>query len=235
MEENNLEQLQEFVSACNDFADGKFILADIKISKILRLISKTPQLYDLIAECMINFDFREEWKKATASTVLKLPETDAKRISFIFCMLNNFDDKNLDVTNILERFFSYDSTCSAYDLFLKNIIAEFKRLVISNLNFGELAEEETQATNIDEFDVLSGLLKGFSAYILEKRKIKNCFMSMNDLVAVISTFEQVVQNRQVEYFYAFDQTINAAIIKNKDLRKRFADANKIIDDIIRRV
>ena len=35
MEENNLVQLQDFISACNDFADGKFILADIKISKIL--------------------------------------------------------------------------------------------------------------------------------------------------------------------------------------------------------
>lgn len=232
---NNEVNIEKFITSIDDMLCSKYILVDRKISDVLLSIAETRDVYNLIAKCMINFDFREEWKKATASTVLKLPETDAKRISFIFCMLNNFDDKNLDVTNILERFFSYDSTCSAYDLFLKNIIAEFKRLVISNLNFGELAEEETQATNIDEFDVLSGLLKGFSAYILEKRKIKNCFMSMNDLVAVISTFEQVVQNRQVEYFYAFAQTINAAIIKNKDLRKRFADANKIIDDIIRRV
>ena len=139
---NNEVNIEKFVTSIDDMLCSKYILVDRKISDVLLSIAETRDVYNLIAKCMVNFDFREEWKKATSSKILKLPETDAKRISFIFCMLNNFDDKNLDVTNILERFFSYDSTCSAYDLFLKNIIAEFKRLVVGSLNVEEFSSED---------------------------------------------------------------------------------------------
>ena len=40
-------------------------------------------------------------------------------------------------------------------------------------------------------------------------------------------------NSQVEYFYSYQVTINSAIYKNKMLKSKFADANKIIDMIIK--
>ena len=36
MEENKNNDIVDFITACNDFIDGKFILADIKISKLLK-------------------------------------------------------------------------------------------------------------------------------------------------------------------------------------------------------
>ena len=113
--------------------ESKYILIDKKVSDVLRAIADTNLVYNLIAECMINFDFAFEWKRATEGSFLKLPDADSKRISFIFCLLNNIDDKNIDVTAVLERFFSYDLAYSSYDLFCKNVIAEFRRLILKHL------------------------------------------------------------------------------------------------------
>ena len=58
-------------------------------------------------------------------------------------------------------------------------------------------------------------------------------MQQNDLIAVISTFKQVVLNAQVEYFYSYQVTISSAIEKNKELKSKFSETNKLIDSIIR--
>ena len=63
---NNIDKdtIINFISACNELVNGKFILADIKISKILRAISESTDIYNLIAENMINYDFDKEFAKA---------------------------------------------------------------------------------------------------------------------------------------------------------------------------
>ena len=88
--------IDKFIASINDMLASKYILIDRKISDILLAIAETHEVYNLIAECMVNFDFKTEWKLATSTNVMKLPSTNEKRISFIFCLLNNIDDKNLD-------------------------------------------------------------------------------------------------------------------------------------------
>ena len=85
---------------------------------------------------MINFDFRLAWSRAAGSTFIKLPERDCDRIAFIFCLLNNIDDKNLAITMVLDKYFSYDAETRPYELFCKNIIVEFKRLILKELGLG---------------------------------------------------------------------------------------------------
>ena len=240
MANNSNINVDRFVASINDMLASKYIWIDRKISDILLAIADTRDVYNVIAQCMVNFDFKSEWKLATSTNVMKLPNTNEKRISFIFCLLNNIDDKNLDATTVLERYFSYDSTVSPYDLFCKNIIVEFKNLVLLKLNLKNVeisaAEEALNSqdfTEQDEFSALAKLVDDFVAFVAEQKKLKHCFMQKSDLIAVLSTFKQTVLNSQVEYFYSYQVTINSAISKNKALKAKFADANKIIDMIIR--
>lgn len=236
--------IDKFLFSINSMLESKYILIDRKIADILLAIADTHEVYNLIAECMVNFDFKEEWKNATTTNAMKLPKTDEKRISFIFCLLNNLDDKNLDATHLLEKYFSYDGNISPYELFCKSIIVEFCELIMKKLGvnveekdeYAAIAQsvlEEIKAEPVDEFLSLASMLDDFAKYILEQKKIKHCFLDKNDLVAVVSTFKQVVLNRQIEYFYSYGVTINSAIAKNKDLKQKFASANKLIDLIIR--
>lgn len=238
---NNKESvnIDRFLLSINNMIESKYILIDRRISDILLSIADTHEVYNLIAECMINFDFKQEWKKATQSNMMKLPANDSKRISFIFCLLNNLDDKNLDATNVLEKYFSYDRMVSPYEQFCKNIIAEFGRLVVKKLKI-EVSDSNVyenldmeHVDREDEFSVLAKLLDDFCTFVTSQKKIKHTFLQQSDLVAVISTFKEVVLSKHVEYFYSYQVAINSAIVKNKVLKTKFADANKIIDAIIR--
>ena len=234
--------IDNFLISISNMLQSKYILIDRRISDILLSIADTKDVYNLIAECMINFDFKQEWKNATKTNIMKLPQTDEKRISFIFCFLNNIDDKNLDITNILERYFSYDANYSPYELFCGNIIVEFRRLVMKKLGVEESsnlmqtnveANEQSFDVNVDEFVVLAKNLKDFVDFVVNQKKLKRCMFAKNDLIAVVSTFVQVVENKQIEYFYSYQVTINSAIEKDKILKSKFSEANKLIDIILR--
>lgn len=149
----------------------------------------------------------------------------------------------MDATNVLEKYFSYDSKISPYELFCRNVIAELGRLVVKKLNIDsnnsevienvEFAKAIEIAAVTDEFSVLVKLLDDFCAFLVSQKKIKHCYMQKNDLVAIVSTFKQVVENRQIEYFYSYLVMVNSAIEKNKLLKSKFSDANKLIEIMIR--
>ena len=224
--------LNDFLISIDNMIKSKYILVDRRIADVLLAIAGNNEVYNLIAECMINFDFKREWKIATGGMYLKLPEGDAKKISFIFCMLNNIDDGNIDITKLLEKFFSYDAELSPYELFCKTIIVEFKRLILEYLNYEEpnVAEnsdvQEYEVPTKNDFFVLAEMIRELSTDIKAEKKLKKSFMQKNDVVAVLSTFEQVAYNGLTEYFYAFIVTIKSALVHEK---KFYPKATKIIN------
>lgn len=150
MEENSTNQIQDFITACNDFADGKFILADIKISKILKLISKTPQLYDLIAECMINYDFEKEYdniKVGQNNANFELPTEVHKIIPFVFCLLVEIDSKKINFNEFLKTQFPYaNSQNEEYLAFAKNVIVPFRDAIANVFDIEIEKKEEEELT-----------------------------------------------------------------------------------------
>lgn len=241
--EKKLQNIQEFLISIKNMLESKYILIDRRVADILRAIANTNDVYNLIAECMINFDFGYEWKKATSGDFLKLPETDAKKIAFIFCMLNNIDDRKIDVTEILERYFSYDLAYSSYDQFCRFIIVEFRRLILKLLGIEIVMPVQANAENYaidasqvinetDNYEKLEIVLREFIKFLGEQKKLKNCLMPRYDIIAVASTFEQVVKNRQVEYIYAFLVTLNSVAPKNKEAKIMLDDINKLSNSIL---
>ena len=236
---NKKINIEKFTASIDSMIASKYILIDRKISDVLLSIADTREVYNTIAECMINFDFKLEWQRAISGQVFKLPDTDEKRVAFIFCMLNNIDDKNINITEILDRYFSYDKNISSYDNYCKNIILEFKRLIVKILSKDYLVANEEDncnyATNdIEEIVVLSSLVANFKQLLLSQKKLKNTYILKEDLIAMLSTFEIIIKNNQIEYFYSYKVMISAAIKKNKDLKKEFIKIEKLIDILISR-
>lgn len=237
MSNNKIEiNIDKFIYSIDSMIQSKYILVDRKIADVLLAIADTREVYNTIAECMVNFDFREEWKNATKTNILRLPETDEKKISFIFCMLNNIDDKNIDITQILDKFYSYDSNVSPYDLFCQMIVAEFKRLILKKLgiqdknNVSDLNGFVGEQT--DEFGLLLKMIHDFKDYVLNLKKLKHCIVSKEDLIAMISTYELIVENKEINYFYSYKISLRAMISKNKDLIKKYEGIEKLIDNIL---
>lgn len=238
MKQQKIIDIDEFLTALDKLIASKYILAERKISDVLFQVAQTSHVYNLIAKCMINFDFKAEWKVATSSHFFKLPETDEKRVAFIFCLLSNIDDKNIDFTNLIAQYFSTENSFSAYELFSKTVIVEFKRLIIKLLNIEEEAVAEgddvsNETIVVNNFVLLEKLVSDLSAKIKSSEKIKHSFLAKNDLIAVLSTLLLVTEHRQTEYLYAFRVTLNSALAKNKHYKNEIEQINQVIDQIIR--
>lgn len=228
--------IDEFLNAVSSTLESKYILIDRKISEILYSIANTRDVYNVIAKCMINFDFIQAWKAAVKSNFIKLPQKEDDRIAFIFCFLSNIDDKNLDITMVLDKYFSYDSETKPFELFCKNIIVEFKMLILNKLNIESdpevIFKEEPKQMN--EFELLEELLRDFAQIVLVQKKIKKLNIKQEELVTIIQTFEQAVKDKNTAYFHSFVIMIKTAISKNKDLKVRFKQIDNLVGDIVER-
>lgn len=135
MENVNKDSVLNFIGACNELINGKFILADIKISKILRSISESNEIYNLIAEGMINYDFDKEFAKAVvkdSAGVEKfvLPEEAEKIIPLVFCLLVEIDSKRINFNDFVKAQFPLASNQNEeYAAFAKTIIIPFRNAV----------------------------------------------------------------------------------------------------------
>lgn len=226
--------IDDFLNAVSSTLESKYILIDRKISDILLSIANSPDVYNVIAKCMINFNFIEAWSKAVKSNFIKLPDNEDDRIAFIFCFLSNIDDKNLDITMVLDKYYSYDNSSKPFELFCKNIIVEFKILILKKLNLKTEPEVifKEEPRQIDEFALLEELLHDFCQIVQVQKKIKHLNIKKEEFVTIIQAFEQAVVEKNINYFQSFVIMINSAISKNKDLKTKFLQIDNLVNDIL---
>ncbi len=235
--------IDNFLVSIDKMLSSKYILIDRRISDILLAIADTSAVYNLIAECMVNFDFMNEWQNATLSNIIKFPVNEQKKISFIFCLLNNIDDRNLDATQVLDRFFSYDPMHSPYEIFCKTVIEEFKNLILKALGLSKTKQlgsnenlnKQMSFSDMSDFDdnyrLLIYKLGELIRLVSSMKKVK-CVMEKNDLIAVISSFKQAAMDKRPEYLYSFAVTLSAVVGKNKDLKVRIIEIEDIVNKIL---
>lgn len=152
----NKNELFEFAKACDEFIDGKFILADVKIANILKKIADSTDIYNILAECMINFDFSKEFSKSRVSgsvgaNTFRLPTEVHKLIPLVFCLLVEIDKKNIDFNYFLRTQFPFaDTQKEEYDSFAQNVILPFKESILQlfDVNTKELYEQLNQEEKI---------------------------------------------------------------------------------------
>ena len=153
MENVNKDSVLNFIGACNELINGKFILADIKISKILRAISESNEIYNLIAEGMINYDFDKEFAKAVvkdSAGVEKfvLPEEAEKIIPLVFCLLVEIDSKRINFNDFVKAQFPLASNQNEeYAAFAQTIIIPFRNAVAAE--FGIEAKDIPAQPEVD--------------------------------------------------------------------------------------
>ena len=154
MEEINKDnELERFFSACDEFIEGKFILADIKIAKILRAVSESGIIYNIIAESLINYDFDKEYELLHNdslehhSGILTLPNDANVVIPFVFSLLVDIDSKKINFNEFLTNEFpNVNSQKEEYGVFASRIILPFKNSIRKELGY---EDEEDTTSNED--------------------------------------------------------------------------------------
>ncbi|MBR4124342.1 MAG: hypothetical protein IKR12_02085 [Clostridia bacterium] len=134
-----LSKISQFLASCDSMANGKFILADVKITKILNMIASSEELYRYISECMTGFDFVREYHRAEVKNglnggVFAVPQEPKKLVAFVFCLLVECDAKRLDFYSFINENFRIASNTDAYQNFANNLLVPFKDTIA--MHFG---------------------------------------------------------------------------------------------------
>ena len=120
------EQFEAFVNACQELKDSKIILADAKVSAILRSIVSNPTLVEVVGETLVGYNFLNELDTLTRSkTGALLPSEPRKIIAFVFSLLSEIDARRLDLQEFVDQYCKADTLAESFERFNKELIDPF--------------------------------------------------------------------------------------------------------------
>ena len=129
-----LVSISAFMSSCDDLINGKFIFAGNKVANILKAINESPELYEVIAECLKDFNYEKEFGRAkiklpTKKGTFKMPEENISKIPLVFCMLVEIQEGKIDFKQFLADYFDTDEEKSQFEIFAEQVIIPFKNAI----------------------------------------------------------------------------------------------------------
>ena len=129
------EELKLFLEKADDLIQAKYILADIKIVNLLKVVASSETLIAIFKNCLDNFDYEHAKKKYLIKSKyfsedkgeFVLPPSSKELLAFIFNILVEIDSKSLDFASFLNRYFCEDGSFSAsYQAFINAVIKPFR-------------------------------------------------------------------------------------------------------------
>ena len=126
-----VQELIPFNTACDEFIAGKYILAEVKIASILKLIAGDEKLKDIVSSCLDRFNFNEAFKSSViekdSKLSLTLPTDEKEIIAYTFNLLYKFDSKALNFYDFIAKYFAEEETAGQEFInFAKTCILPFK-------------------------------------------------------------------------------------------------------------
>ena len=132
------EELELFIERTDELIDGKYILADIKIVNLLKVIASSDTLLALFKNCLTDFDYETAQKKylvknqylSAEKGEFVLPPNSRELLAFIFTVLVDIDAKRINLGEFINKYFFVDgSFSSGYDAFVTAMIKPFRNTV----------------------------------------------------------------------------------------------------------
>ncbi len=214
----DLVKISEFISSTDGLINGKFILADIKISNILKMIASNPSLYAYIKNCLVDFSFEKELSRAEAKNRVNngefvFPNDRQKIVAFVFCLLVECDAKRMDFYGFINSNFKADKNGSEYANFAKTLLVPFKEIIIDEfLNQKEESSIEQKPQKNENVEEKSEIAKLFDRIKPHLEKImNNIIMDRRIKSADKETYNFIIKNIMYSFKYEDLNIVNAFI------------------------
>lgn len=129
-----LVSINTFMNSCDDLINGKFLFAENKVANILKAINESPELYEVISECLKDFNYEKEFGRAkiklpTKKGTFKMPDEYTSKIALVFCMLVEIQEGKINLIQFLSDYFDTDEEASQFENFASEVIIPFKNAI----------------------------------------------------------------------------------------------------------
>ncbi|MDE6028980.1 MAG: hypothetical protein K2F90_01505 [Clostridiales bacterium] len=131
MRRNYLESMKsdglgEFLSACESLKNCKYVLAESKITALLKSIADNKQLYSMFAASLYEFDYSKTFSACIYNGSFVLPTEPKKAIALVFRILMDIDCGKIELRNFLEAYFYSPMINESYARFCLEVITPFR-------------------------------------------------------------------------------------------------------------
>ncbi len=158
---DKLDEINEFLRACNDLINSNFILSKSKLTEIFKTIAASEDLKNLFYRSVEGYRYCEAKQKYFVSSfdgkkmrsIVVLPDSVKERVAFIFCLLVELEkdcveigSDKLSFENFLDKYFNaFGDFGKSFLLFCEKIILPF-RLAVARLyhEMFESSDEEIE-------------------------------------------------------------------------------------------
>ena len=144
------EQVELFLKRCDDVIRSGFIIADTRISDLLKSIVSSDALYAFFKDATNGYDYEAAKRRymnytppGSSRRVLLFPEDPAERLAFTFFILAEIDAKSIDLSAFLQEYFNADGSLhGSFYAFCNQVIKPFRNAVKTMFRGGAAAEAE---------------------------------------------------------------------------------------------
>ena len=117
--------LHEFIRACEELKNCKYVLAENKIAGLLKSIADNKQLYSMFGTIMYGFDYKRVFNACVAERGFALPLEKKKAIALVFRILLDIDGGKLPLKQFLEAYFYSEQINESFARFALEVVAPF--------------------------------------------------------------------------------------------------------------
>ncbi len=140
MTDENRKAVEKFISICDELITCKFLVAENKIQKLLASLAETPAVYELVSECMEQFNRDREMSKAfvqesKGNFVCHMPNEEFKIISLVFCTLADINAGRIIFMDFVKTYFNDEDGLNCFKRFIAVMIIPFRNLIAEAFNY----------------------------------------------------------------------------------------------------
>lgn len=206
------QEVQNFLDACDELINCKFLVAEYKITKLLQNIAGSSDICSLISECLQSYNRDREFARTYIQDghgefVCVMPTEEYKVVALVFCTLADIDNKKIDFTDFIKRFFGNSE--NPYQAFIETMIIPFKSLISEAFvaGYNEKENKEDEKEQIFENHEISEEVENFE----QEDKFET---STKIAVQILSELEDLRESQLV----ADARNVATSMIKTANLR-----------------
>ena len=205
------------IIACLDIIDeliaGKFILFDVKASKLLKCIASSEYLYGLFAKCLMDYDFSrdiclgEEYRRLQGR--FKVPE-DNDLLAFVFCLCLEVNNGKINLQSFVDKnFFSPSGYNYSYLNFAREVLSPFKATLMQCLGVEEGIEDNSNEGEQITMDIDNNISQNDNKILFA-----NLLFALNELHAKVTEDRKINKDIKSEEYIVMMGLIEAVRIEN---------------------